>query len=106
MPLGIPAGTHVATDAAVATVLGPRDEAWLKAAIGDPRVALEVTPWWADATDARYLLNRALVLMWLQVRWRTPAMEGEADLFDEVHRLLSTRPPHRTRPAVPVARVD
>ena len=27
--------------------------------------------------------------MWLQVRWRTPAMEGEADLFDEIHRLLS-----------------
>lgn len=99
VPLGIPAGTHVATDAAVATVLGPRDEAWLKAAIGDPRVALEVTPWWADATDARYLLNRALVLMWLQVRWRTPAMEGEADLFDEVHRLLSRA--HHIEPDLP-----
>jgi hypothetical protein len=89
VPIGIPPWTRVTTEAALATVLGPRDEAWLEAAIADPRVALEVTPWWADATDARYLLNRALVLMWLQVRWRTPAMEGEADLFDEVHRLLS-----------------
>jgi hypothetical protein len=89
VPLGLPPGTNVTTEAGLATVLGPRDEAWLESAIADPRIALEITPWWADATDARYLLNRALVLMWLQVRWRTPAMEGEADLFDEVHRLLS-----------------
>jgi hypothetical protein len=89
VPLGMPAGTKVATEDAIATVMGPRDEAWLDAAIADPRVALDITPWWADATDAEYLLNRALVLMWLQVRWRTPTMEGEADLFDEVHRLLS-----------------
>lgn len=87
--LGMPGGLKVTTDAALATVLGPRDEAWLDAAIGDPRVALNVTPWWADATDGLYLLGRALVLMWLHVRWRTPAMEGEADLFDEIHRLLS-----------------
>ena len=89
IPLGMPGGTRVTTEAAMATVMGPRDEAWLEAAIADPRVALGMTPWWADATDGQYLLNRALVLMWLQVRWRTPAMEGEADLFDEVHRLLS-----------------
>ena len=60
-----------------------------RAAIADPRVAVDVTPWWADATDARYLLNRALCLMWLDVRWRAPAVEGEAELIDEVHRLLS-----------------
>ena len=89
IPLGMPGGTRVTTEAAMATVMGPRDEAWLEAAIADPRVALGMTPWWADATDGQYLLNRAFVLMWLQVRWRTPAMEGEADLFDEVHRLLS-----------------
>jgi hypothetical protein len=89
VPIGMPAGTRFTTDGAIATVMGPRDEAWLDAAIADPRIALDVTPWWTDATDAAYLMNRALVLMWLQVRWRTPAMEGEADLFDEIHRLLS-----------------
>ena len=89
VPLGMPASTKVTTESGLATVLGPRDEDWLDSAIADPRVALGVTPWWADATDGQYLLNRALVLMWLQVRWRTPAMEGEADLFDEIHRLLS-----------------
>ena len=71
VPLGMPASTKVTTESALATVLGPRDEDWLDSAIADPRVALGVTPWWADATDGQYLLNRALVLMWLQVRWRT-----------------------------------
>jgi hypothetical protein len=87
--LGLPSWTRYTSDAAIVTVLGPRDEAWLESAIADPRVALDITPWWADATDGRYLLNRALVLLWLQVRWRAPAVEGEADLLDEVHRLLS-----------------
>ncbi|CAN5627132.1 hypothetical protein BH20CHL7_BH20CHL7_12650 [soil metagenome] len=87
--LGMPAGTRVTADAALVTVLGPRDETWLESAIADPRVALDITPWWADATDGRYLLNRALVHLWLDVRWRPPAVEGEADLLDEVHRLLS-----------------
>ncbi len=87
--LGLPTGTRFTTDAAILTVMGPRDDAWLDAAIADPRVALDITPWWADATDGRYLLNRALVLMWRDVRWRAPAVEGEAALLDEVHRLLS-----------------
>jgi hypothetical protein len=101
VPLGMPAGTRMATEGAIATVMGPRDEAWLDSAIADPRIALDITPWWADATDAAYLLNRALVLMWLQVRWRAPAMEGEADLFDEVHRLLSRAFPLDTELAFP-----
>ncbi len=87
--LGLPPGTRYTTEQALVTVLGPRDEAWLESAIADPRVALDITPWWADATDGRYLLHRALTLMWLQVRWRPPAVEGEADLADEIHRLLS-----------------
>jgi hypothetical protein len=86
--LGLPSGTRYVTEQTLATVLGPRDDAWLEAAIADPRVALDITPWWADATDGRYHLNRALVMMWLEVRWRAPAVEGEADLLDEVHRLL------------------
>lgn len=87
--LGMPAGAHMTTEAVLATVLGPRDAAWLDAAIADPRVAIEITPWWADAPDGRYLLNRAQILMWLEVRWRAPAVEGEADLLDEIHRTLS-----------------
>jgi hypothetical protein len=87
--IGTPPGTRYAFEGAIATVLGPRDDSWLETAIADPRVAIEVTPWWSDATDSQYLLNRALGLMWLQVRWRKPAVDGEAELLEEVHRLLS-----------------
>jgi hypothetical protein len=86
---GTPSGVTYSVGGALATVLGPRDEAWLDAAIADSRLAVDIAPWWADATDGRYLLNQALVLMWLEIRWRRPALEGEAELFDEVHRLLS-----------------
>jgi hypothetical protein len=34
-------------------------------------------------------LNRALCLMWLEVRWRGPAGKSERLLLDEVHRLLA-----------------
>ena len=53
------------------------------------RLAIDVTPWWADATDARYLLNRALCLMWTEVRWRPPADDDERHVHEEVLRLLA-----------------
>jgi len=87
--VGTPPGTRYTFDGAVATALGPRDDTWVEAAIADPRIAIEVTPWWSDATDGQYLLNRALALMWLQVRWRKPAIDGETELLGDVHRLLS-----------------
>src|SRR4026208_1780108 len=51
--LGTPAGVEFNFDGAIATSLGPRDDAWLDAALADSRLALDITPWWADATDAR-----------------------------------------------------
>jgi hypothetical protein len=87
--LGLPAETRFTFEGAIATALGPRDDAWIDAAIADRHVATGITPWWFDATDPGYLLNRALVLMWTEVRWRRPAIAGEGDVLDEVHRLLS-----------------
>ena len=87
--IGIPGRVRYTFDGAVATVLGPRDDAWLELAVADTRVATDVTPWWADATDGQCLLNRALCLMWLEVRWRGPAVKHERLLLDEVHRLLT-----------------
>ena len=75
-------------EGAIATPLGPRDDEWLSAAVANPRVAVELWPWFADATDARYLLNRALCLMWTDVRWRPAIEEGEPEVVDEVLRLL------------------
>ncbi len=81
-------GIRYTFDGAIATTLGPRDDAWLENAIGDPRVAIDVSPWWADATDARYLLNRALCLLWAEVRWRPPVDPAEQSVLDEVAGLL------------------
>jgi hypothetical protein len=89
LQVGILGNTSYAFDGAIATVLGPRDDRWLEAAVSDTRIAIDITPWWVDATDARYLLNRALTLMWLDVRWRAPATDEERNLFQEVHRTLS-----------------
>ncbi len=83
-----PPGVRYEFEGVLATPLGPRDAAWLEAAVGDPRVAVELSPWWADATDARYLLNRALCLMWTEVRWRPAADPAERAVLDEVARLL------------------
>ena len=87
--VGTPGGVRFSFDGAIATPLGPRDDAWLDRAVADTRIAIDIAPWWADATDAHYLLGRALCLMWLEVRWRPPALAEEAQLLDEVHRLLS-----------------
>ena len=82
--LATPPGVRYAFEGAVATVLGPRDDAWLERALADPRVAADVWPWVADAMDARYLLGRALSLLWLEVRWRPPAGVDEIQLVDDV----------------------
>ena len=87
--LGTPPGIRYQVDGAVATSLGPRDDAWLESAVGDSRLAIDITPWWMDATDARYLLNRALCLMWTEVRWRPPADDDERHVHEEVLRLLA-----------------
>jgi hypothetical protein len=87
--LGMAPGIRYTFDGAIATVLGPRDDAWIEKALADTRVATDVTPWWTDATGGQYLVDRALCLMWLEVRWRTPAMREERLLLDEVNRLLT-----------------
>jgi hypothetical protein len=82
--LATPPGVRFAFEGAVATVLGPRDDAWLERALGDPRVAADVWPWVADAMDARYLLGRALSSLWLDVRWRPPVGVEEVQLVDDI----------------------
>jgi hypothetical protein len=81
-------GHHFEADAAVVTPLGPRSEEWLNEALERPSLASDVWPWLADAQDARYLLNRALCLLWTEVRWRPPATDEERATLDEVIRLL------------------
>ena len=85
---GTPPDVRFTFEGALATALGPRDDAWLEAAATDARIAVEAWPWWADAMDARYSLNRALCLMWTEVRWRAPANDQERAVVDEALALL------------------
>lgn len=86
--VGMRTGTRFAIDGAIGTMLGPRDEAWLERALKDPRVATDIRPWWTDAPDAHYMLDRALVLLWTEVRWRQPADDRERAAMDEALELL------------------
>ena len=85
--LSLPMRTRFTFDGAVATPLGPRDDAWLAAAIERPQMAVDVWPWWSDAVDSRSILGRALCLMWTEIRWRPPGPD-ELGAIDEVLELL------------------
>lgn len=86
--IGTRPGTRFTFDGAIATPLGPRDDTWLEQAVREARVAIDVRPWWTDATDAHYLLQRAMVILWTEVRWRPPADDAERATMDEALRLL------------------
>jgi hypothetical protein len=86
--VGTRPGSQFEFEGAIATPLGPRDDAWLEQAVANPRVAMDIRPWWMDATDARYQLARAMVLLWTEIRWRPPANDVERAVIDEALGLL------------------
>jgi hypothetical protein len=86
--IGLAADARYQFDGPIATPLGPRDDAWLGRAERDAWAAADIRPWWFDATDARYLLQRALVLMWTEIRWRPAGDDAEKVAIDEALSLL------------------
>ena len=97
--LATPPGIRYTFDGAVATILGPRDDAWLERALPDPRVAGDIWPWVADAMDARYHLSRALTMLWNDVRWRPPVGPAEMSLLDDI--LATLRHAYPLEPSLP-----
>ncbi len=97
--LATPTGVRYTFDDAVATVLGPRDDAWVERALGDPRTAADIWPWAADAMDARYHLGRASTLLWTEVRWRPPVGTPEVAVLDDV--LATLRFAYPLEPGLP-----
>jgi hypothetical protein len=87
--VGLPDGTRFTVDEALATPLGTRDDGWLERALREPRVAIDILPWWVDALGARHYLDRALTLMWTEVRWRPAAAPSERAIQDETLTALS-----------------
>ncbi|MFL5681029.1 MAG: hypothetical protein ACJ77B_10560 [Chloroflexota bacterium] len=92
-------GQRFEFEGAIATALGPRDDAWLSSAVANPRVAIDIVPWWTDATDGRYLLNRALCRMWTEIRWRPPTNDAERAVAEDV--LTTLRRAFPLEPSLP-----
>ena len=86
--IGLPPQVRFQFDGPIGTPLGPRDDAWLARAERDAWAASDIRPWWFDATDARYLLQRALVILWTEIRWRPAGDDAEKVAIDEALSLL------------------
>jgi hypothetical protein len=74
---------------AVATVVGPRPEAWLQAVVADPRAGRDAFPWWEPGQGAAWRVGRARCLLWRELRWRPPTTEEEVAALSEVANLLA-----------------
>src|SRR5690606_3968705 len=57
-------------EVALATPLGPRDEAWRAAVAARPEAGLDALPWATEGLGAAHRLGRALSLIWHEVRFR------------------------------------
>ncbi|MBK8169983.1 MAG: hypothetical protein IPK60_06530 [Sandaracinaceae bacterium] len=88
MALSMPTSHAFQHNQVVATPLGPRDLAWLRAVEQNGRAGFDIFPWAELGMGAGYSLGRALSLMWTDVRWRTPVSEDETSLLEEVVRAL------------------
>ena len=72
----------------VATPLGPRPIKWLESVAKRPSEGTSVFPWWNIGKSPRSTLNRALALMWTEVRWRPPITDDEHALLIEISASL------------------
>jgi hypothetical protein len=86
--LSMPIGHQYESKGQVVTPMGYRDAAWCRRVADDPRQGTDVFPWWNEGRGPEYDLNRALHLMWTEVRWRKPVTGEEARLLGLVLALL------------------
>lgn len=77
-------------DARAITPLGPRDEDWLKAVAQNGNRGQDFFAWWNPELDAEYLLRRALVRIWSDVRWRPPSDDAEKQVLSYIADSLET----------------
>lgn len=86
--LGMRADVRFSSDAIAITPMGPRDIEWVTKTAEDGRNGRDFFAWWTPGLDAEYFLNRALVRMWSDVRWRTPATDEELQTMKYVSNSL------------------
>lgn len=98
--LFMPMGHSYEHDGVIATVLGPRSEAWLRAVAEDPRRASDIFPWWGEGRTGRYFLDLARVHMWIDVRWRQPSNDEERELLERIATWIERA--HAMDPELPI----
>ena len=64
------------TDAPLVTPMGPRDLDWLESVRRDPRVGLDVFPWWSSGTGGAAQLGRAMTRLWTDIVWRPAPIDN------------------------------
>jgi hypothetical protein len=96
--IAMPMGTTYETDALLITPTGPRSRRWAERVASDPENGRDFFAWWQPDRGAPYYLNRALCLMWTDVRWRRPLIESETLTLNEVIDCLEQA--HRFEPTL------
>ena len=101
MPIAIamPINSLFAARDFATTPLGPRSRAWVEAVAADPSKGKDFFSWWDEGETPRVMFNRALVLMWTDVRWGKVVSEDDAvaqleaaELFAEAYAADPTLP--------------
>lgn len=72
----------------VLTPVGPQTWEWAEQVARGERPGHEYFSWWKSGQDAEYFLNRALCLMWSEIRWKAPGTEEEVAVLEEALRSL------------------
>lgn len=86
--LSLPAEARFTHRGFIATVLGPRDRAWVERAAQDASQCADVFPWWHEGEGAEALRGKALAAMWIDVRWRPAVQDVERTQMAQVVRWL------------------
>lgn len=91
--LGMPLQTGFTQLDFANTPLGPRSRDWITQVAadvldGDSRSASGFFPWPREGQDADYWCRRALVLIWTQAVWRSPADDREKQLVRRIDQAL------------------
>lgn len=70
------------------TQMGPRSREWTRTVAREPIKGKDFFAWWNPEQDTDFYLNRAVCLIWTAVRWRSPLVDAERRILNEVRENL------------------
>jgi hypothetical protein len=87
--LAMPPAHQFMSDKPLITCMGARSSEWLQAVSKNPGAGADVFPWLNPGVGAEFILNRALVHMWSDIRWCPPIADGDEVMMRNVLNLLA-----------------